>query len=192
MYSRLALLLILSIGALAQNPSAAGPSNTSQEAVVFDLISNHVRYENDGTGQRVTQAVIRIQSEAAVQAYGQLVFGYSSGFESIDVDYVRVRKPDGEVVPTPNSSLQDFAPEVLRSAPMYSDYRERHVTVVGLRPGDVLEYRTTTLITTPLATGEFWYEYRFPKHIAVTQARLEIDVPRTRDLKLKSPNRKFA
>ena len=74
---------------------------------------------------------------------------------------------------------------------MYSDYRERHVTVAGLRPGDVLEYRTTTLITTPLATGEFWYEHRFPTHIAIMKARLEVDVPKTRELKLKSPNRKY-
>jgi len=191
MYSRLALLLILSIGALAQNPSAAGPSNTSQEAVVFDLISNHVRYENDGTGQRVTQAVIRIQSEAAVQAYGQLVFGYNSGFESIDVDYVRVRKPDGEVVPTPNSSLQDFAPEVLRSAPMYSDYREKHVSVVGLRPGDILEYQTTTHVTSSLVPGEFWYEYSFPREAAVKEDRLEIDIPKARTIHLKSPERKY-
>src|SRR5205814_10416054 len=49
----------------------------------------------------------------------------------------------------------------------------------------------TTRITTALATGEFWYEYRFPKHTAVTQARLEIDVPKARELKLKSPNRKY-
>lgn len=158
---------------------------------MIQQLDTRVRYENDGTGLHERTAVIRIQSQAGIEQYGQLVFGYSSATEKLEVNYVRVRKPDGQVVETPAANAQDFAPEVLRSAPMYSDYRERHVTVVGLRPGDVLEYRTTTLITTALATGEFWYEYRFPKHTAVTQARLEIDVPKARELKLKSPKRKY-
>ena len=172
-------------------PPSASPSDTSQEAVVYDQISNRVRYENDGTGERVTSAVIRIQSEAAVQGFGQLVFGYNTGFETLDVDYVRVRKPSGETVATPASSLQDFAPEVLRSAPMYSDYREKHVSVVGLRPGDILEYQTTTHITSSLVPGEFWYEYRFPRNAAFHEDRLEIDVPKARTVHLKSPNRKY-
>jgi len=188
--------LVLFICALLPLPAASQgtrpSSDTSQEAALIQHLDTRVRYENDGTGLHERTAVIRIQSQAGIEQYGQLVFGYSSATEKLEVNYVRVRKPDGQVVETPATNAQDFAPEVLRSAPMYSDYRERHVTVAGLRPGDVLEYRTTTLITTPLATGEFWYEYRFPKHIAVTQARLEIDVPRTRDLKLKSPNRKYA
>ncbi len=172
---------------------AARPSgDTSQEAALIQQLATRVRYENDGTGLHETTSAILMQSQAGVQRYGQLVFGYSSATEQLEVNYVRVRKPGGQVVETPAANAQDFAPEVLQSAPMYSDYRERHVTVVGLRPGDVLEYRTTTHITTPLAAGEFWYEYRFPRHIAVTQVRLEIDIPRTRELKLKSPARKYS
>jgi tetratricopeptide (TPR) repeat protein len=74
---------------------------------------------------------------------------------------------------------------------MYSDYRQRHVTVSGLRPGDLLEYQTTTRMHTALAPGEFWYEYSFPEHLAVTEARLEVDIPKTRDLRVKSPDRKY-
>lgn len=68
-----------------------------------------------------------------MDAFGQLVFGYSTANEDLKIDYVRVRTPDGQLVETPLSSTQDFAPEVLRQAPMYSDYRQRHVSVVGLR-----------------------------------------------------------
>jgi transglutaminase-like putative cysteine protease/Flp pilus assembly protein TadD len=172
-------------------PPPTSPSDTTKEAVVYDQLSNRVRYENDGTGERVTSAVIRIQSEAAVQAFGQLVFGYNTGFETLDVDYVRVRKPGGETVATPASSLQDFAPEILRSAPMYSDYREKHVSVVDLRPGDILEYQTTAHVTASLVPGEFWYEYRFPRNTAFHEDRLEIDVPKARTVHLKSPDRKY-
>jgi tetratricopeptide (TPR) repeat protein/transglutaminase-like putative cysteine protease len=106
------------------------------------------------------------------------------------VEYVRVRKPDGKVVETPESTAQDFAPDVLKEAPMYSDYRQRHISVTALEPGDTLEYRTVTRVITPLAAGNFWYEYTFPKGVAVNEDRLEVDVPKAREVKLKAPVRK--
>lgn len=189
----LCLCLSISFWAAAQTKAAkpGSSADTAQEAAVVELLSTRVHYENDGTGTVEHIRAVRVQSEAGIQQYGQLVFGYSSATEKLDVNYVRVRKPGGQTMETPPGNAQDFAPEILRSAPMYSDYRERHVTVSSLRPGDLLEYSTTTHITTPLAAGEFWYEYNFPKHIAVTEARLEIDVPKARELKLKSPSHEF-
>src|SRR5271165_69274 len=199
------LLCLMATVALAQAPtSSSSPSpspspssspskqktKNAEEAAVFDQIFNRVRFENDGTEVRETEAVVRIQSQAGVEEFGQLIFGYSSATEKLEVEYVRVRKPDGQVVVTPESTAQDFAPDVLKEAPMYSDYRQRHISVAALQPGDTLEYRTVTRVLTPLAAGNFWYEYTFPKGVAVKDDRLEIDVPKARDIKLKAPVRK--
>src|ERR1700742_1297019 len=186
------VLIFSALLAASAIPQNAGPSSdTATEAALIQQFDTRVRYENDGTGLQEVTASILIQSQAGVERYGQLEFGYSSATEKLEVNYVRVRKPNGQIVETPPASAQDFAPEILRSAPMYSDYRERHITVAGLRPGDVLEYRTTNTIQTSLAAGEFWYEYRFPKYAAVAKARLDVDVPKSRELKLKSPKRKY-
>ncbi|MFZ3342885.1 MAG: DUF3857 domain-containing protein [Terriglobales bacterium] len=157
------------------------------EAAIFQRILNRVRFENDGTSLEETEAVVLIQSEAGVHEFGQLVFGYSSATEKLDVEYVRVRKPDGQVIVTPDSTAQDFAPDVLKDAPMYTDYRQRHISVAALRPGDTLEYRTVTRTTTPLAAGNFWYEHTFPKGVVVNEDRLKINVPKAREIKLKTP-----
>jgi uncharacterized protein DUF3857 len=77
---------------------------------VFERFDESVRFEADGGGVRENTAVIRIQSQAGVQALGQLVFGYSTANEDLKVDYVRVRRPDGQLVETPASTVQDFAP----------------------------------------------------------------------------------
>ena len=183
----LVALVFSSLPVLAQ----AAPKDTSQEALVFEKLHTLVRYESDGTGLRQSTAVIHVQSQAGVQALGQLVFGYSSATEKLDVDYVRVRKPDGRVIETPAASAQDFAPEVLRAAPTYSDYRERHVSVAGLQPGDILEYQNSTHVTAALAPHEFWFEHSFTKDAAVREETLELDVPTARTLKLKSPDQKY-
>jgi len=191
------IVCLTTADAWAQAPAPTFPEQktknanaNSEEAAVFERILNHVRFENDGTEVTETEAVVHIQSQAGVEAFGQLVFGYSSATEKLVVEYVRVRKPDGKVVETPESTAQDFAPDVLREAPMYSDYRQRHVSVTALAPGDTLEYRTVTRVFTPLAAGNFWYEYTFPKGVAVNEDRLEVDVPKAREVKLKAPVRK--
>ena len=191
LFSALLLCVALTVALRSQVPSSTNQPATSDEAVVFDRMDNLVRFEDDGTGVRETTAVIRVQSQAGVQELGQLIFGSSSATEKLDVDYVRVRKPDGRVVETPASTAQDFAPEVLREAPTYSDYRERHVSVAGLQAGDVLEYHTVTHVTTPLAPHEFWYEHSFSKEVAVHEELLRIDIPKARTVKLKSPERKY-
>ncbi len=187
------IVCLTTADALAQaapSSSSKAKTNNAEEAAVFERILNRVRFENDGTEVSEAEAVVRIQSQAGVEEFGQLVFGYSSATEKLEVEYVRVRKPDGQVVVTPESTAQDFAPDVLKEAPMYSDYRQRHISVAALQPGDTLEYRTVTRVLTPLAAGNFWYEATFPKGVVVTEDRLEIDVPKSREVKLKTPARK--
>src|SRR5258707_5994695 len=194
-----AILWMMSADAVAQVPAPSSQktnsansnaNSNSEEAAVFERILNRVHFENDGTEVSETEAVVRIQSQAGVEEFGQLVFGYSSATEKLDVEYVRVRKPDGQVVVTPESTAQDFAPDVLKEAPMYSDYRQRHISVAGLQPGDALEYRTVTRVLTPLAAGKFREEDKFSKSVVGNEDRVEIKIPRARDVKLKGPTRK--
>jgi transglutaminase-like putative cysteine protease/tetratricopeptide (TPR) repeat protein len=181
----LLFLCICVVVPLRAQTAPAATLDTSQEAVVYERMDDLARFEDDGSALYETTAVIRAQSRAGVTALGQLVFGYSAATEELKIDYVRVRKPDGRVVETPPANAQDFALDVLRDAPTYSDYRERHVSVVNLQPGDVLEYHTVTDVR-PLAPREFWYEHVFPKNLVVLEAQLQIDVPKSREVKLKS------
>ena len=66
--------------ALAQASASSASkqkTNNSDEAAVFERILNRVHFENDGTEVSETEAVVRIQSQAGVEEFGQLVFGYS-------------------------------------------------------------------------------------------------------------------
>ena len=186
------LVLVLTIQVPAQSTSSSTEKpDPAKEAFVYERIFNRIRFENDGTGTRESEAVVRVQSQAGVQALGQLILGYSAATENLEVSYVRVRKPDGRVVETSAAGAQDLAPEILQQAPMYSDYRQRHISVASLQAGDVLEYRTVIHVTTPVVAGQFWYEHSFPRRMFVNEDRLEIDVPKSRELKLKSPDRKY-
>src|SRR5579863_8351766 len=78
-------------------------SDLSKEPYVFELLERNIRLEADGKGQRDLAFRVRIQSESAVQEFGLLVYPYASSFETLDVVYVRVLRPDGTIIETPPS-----------------------------------------------------------------------------------------
>src|SRR5438046_6286727 len=138
------------------------------------------RFDADGTGRKETIARIRVQSEAGVQQWGQLQEGYNSASERVEIPYVRVLKQDGSVMKAGEDSVQDLSAPIEREAPVYTDYRQKHITVPGLRPGEVLEYDMVTVIHTPLAAGQFWMDYDFDQNNMILDEQLEDDVPAER------------
>ncbi|MEY2395000.1 MAG: hypothetical protein QOF94_1345 [Acidobacteriaceae bacterium] len=158
----------------------------SQEAFVVEQYRSSYRFESDGTGRRETIARIKVQSEAGVQQWGQIQIGYNSANERVEIAYVRVVKADGSIVKAGDDAVQDLTAPVEREAPVYTDYRQKHITVPGLRPGEVLEYDMVTMIHTPLAAGQFWADYDFDKNNIMLKEELEVDVPSDRPVKLKN------
>ena len=125
-------------------PTAAPKApDVSKEALVFDQLQTRIRMEADGTGTRETIARIRILADAGVKAMAVLTFTYTAQNQQVDIGYVRVKKPDGSVVVTPDYNVQDMPADVTREAPMYSDIHQKHVAVKGLGVGDTLEYQMT-------------------------------------------------
>ena len=165
-------------------PGAKAP-DYSQESFVIEQMHSHYRFEADGTGRKETKARIRVQSEAGVQQWGQLQEGYNSANERVEIPYVRVLKEDGSVVKAGDDAVQDLSAPIEREAPVYTDYRQKHITVPGLRPGEVLEYDMVTVIHTPLAAGQFWADYEFDNSNITLDETIDVDVPVGRNLKLK-------
>ena len=175
--------------AQSQSPTAVKP-DYSREAFVSEQDVTRVVFENDGTARRETTARIRIQSDAGVQRYGLLTLPYESLTGTMDIDYVRVLKPDGSRVLTPPDSVQDMPSETTRQAPFYSDLREKHIAVKGLSVGDTLEFQAHWQTTKPLAPGHFWFSYNFSHDFILLHEELQISVPRDRAVKWKTPDLK--
>ena len=185
--------LVLSVFSFSQTKPAttqaaekAASTAHGDEAFVVEQLRNSYRFETNGTGKHEVYAKIRVQSEAGVQQWGQVVVGYNSASESIEIPYLRVLKKEGATVTAPADAIQDLSTPIEREAPVYTDFRQKHITVPGLRPGDTLEYDVLRVIHTPLAPGQFWMEHDFDTHNIVLEEHLEVDVPKERAVKLKT------
>ena len=189
--------LSLPAGTFAQNhppatrshataPPKKASADYSREPFVIEKYVTTARFENDGTGEQVLAARIRVQSDAGAKQLHELVFDYNSSYEQIDIRFVRVHKSDGTQVSADTDAVKDTAITATRDAPAYADAKEKHVAVPALVPGDELEYEISTRIVTPRAPGEFWYQHTFLDSAIVLDERLEISVPETRKVILES------
>lgn len=184
----LATLLLMTAAALAQGAPtpAANKTDYTEEPFVLERYQTSVRFEKDGTSRRTTDVRVKVQSELGVEQWGQVVIGYNSANEKLEMTSLRVLKKDGSVVTAGAEAAQDMTAQVARDAPMYTDYREKHITVPSLRPGDTLEYEYVTATTTPLAKDQFWFNYEFMRVPITLSETVEISVPEGVALKLKT------
>lgn len=169
--------------------ASASPSTDdayAKEPYVYELVKTTVRFEPDGKGHRDLIFRVRIQSESAVHEFGLLAYSFASRFESLEVVYVRVRKPDGTVIETPASDVQELDSTVSREAPMYTDEREKHIAVKSLTAGDVLEGHLHWIVNEPIAAGHFWFDYSYFHEGICLNEILEFDLPRSVPVKFRN------
>jgi hypothetical protein len=93
-------------------------TDLSKEAVVYEQVRGHLRYDADGSGSNVTYARIRVQSYAGVQRVGQLIFNYDSANAQLEVRLIRVTKSDGKIVVAGPEAIQDMTSPIARLRPL--------------------------------------------------------------------------
>jgi predicted Zn-dependent protease/transglutaminase-like putative cysteine protease len=188
------LVLLLAFRGYAQQPGTSAtakpapsvPIDYTDESYVIQKYSTDVTYAADGTGDRLITVQLKVQSEAAVRQFGVLEFSYESRNEHVDFNYVRVRKPDGSVIATPETDAQDQPAEVTREAPFYSDLRAKQLPVKSLSVGDQLEYQIHQVRTVAAAPGQFWYTQTFVRDAVVLQETASLNVPKSKYVQVES------
>jgi Domain of Unknown Function with PDB structure (DUF3857)/Transglutaminase-like superfamily len=170
----------------AAQPNAVKVPDVSKEGLVLERASTRIRVEADGTGTRETITRTRILADSGVKALAVLAFTYTASNQQIEIGYVRVTKPDGTVVTTPDYNIQDMPADVSRTAPMYSDIHQKHIAVKGLGVGDILESDVTLRMVKPEIPGQFWMAYSFERNLIVLDEQLDLDLPADKEFTVAS------
>lgn len=179
--------LVLGLAAIsfADQPKGNNP-DYSKEAFIINSTETHVRFRADGTAERVQTTSVKIQSQAGAEAWGVLGADYAADYEHVDVRFVRVHKADGNMIETPNGTAQDLPAAVTRTAPMYSDLKQKQIPVKALGVGDTLEYEFAYTQDKPLVPGQFWFTYDFTRKSVVLKEVLEVRCPAAKQPKVAS------
>jgi tetratricopeptide (TPR) repeat protein len=157
-------------------PILAKPDLSGQEAVM-EKMALVVRYAKDGSCVRTLTVREHVLSNAGVRDAGIVSIPFASSAETVTFDYVRVRKPSGELVETLAEDAQEMAAPVTESAPMYSDLRVKQLPIRSLSVDDTVEYQVTVHATDTDAPGQHSFVMDFMTGIPVQEQTIELRVP---------------
>ena len=159
----------------------------SKEPYVIEKYTTKFQYGGDGLQTRTVLARVHIQSAVAAQKFSQLSFEYDSTEETLQFRSVQILAQDGSRKNIPTETATNGTATVAVDAPAYSAYRAKSIAIPNLQPGDTLEYEIASHSNHPEPNGPFWLQYTFLADAIVLAETLEIDVPNSRHVALKSP-----
>src|SRR6266850_1132842 len=162
----------------------AAPSEKEANPAQIELLETRYRFEANGDSRKEVHARVHINSELGVRQFARLNFDYNRAFQSIDIPLVRITHPSGGTADILPSAITDNPNPAVINAPAYQDVRVKSVRVLGLAPGDNLEYRVITTVSHHPLAPDFWLDHSFDRTGIVSQEFFETDVPASRKVQL--------
>ena len=165
-----------------EKPDAKTPAPTEpqQNPYQIELLETRYRFEANGDSRKEVHTLVHINNELGVRQFARLNFDYNRSFQSIEIPLVHITHPSGGTADILPSAITDNPNPAVVNAPVYQDVRVKSVRILGLEPGDTLEYRVITSTTHHPLAPDFWLDHSFDRSGVVSQESFELDLPASR------------
>jgi hypothetical protein len=162
---------------------ADAPEKTENPAQI-ELLETRYRFEVNGDSRKEVHTRVHINSELGVRQFARLNFDYNRSFQSVEIPLVHITHPGGGTADILPSAITDNPNPAVINAPAYQDVRVKSVRILGLAPGDNVEYRVVTIVTHHPLAPDFWLDHFFDRSSVVSQELFEINLPPSRKVQL--------
>ena len=133
--------------------------------------------EPDGRTRNTTRQVVQILKPQGAEAYRERRFTWNPEHQKFTVNWMRVVKPNGEVISDHPEQVQDSDVPAEMGVPMYTATKVRRMSLSGLDSGTILDFSITTETDASMMPGEFFVSWRVTTPTYVVRSNLEVDVP---------------
>ena len=170
---------------------AVRPEDHPEESSMFLLDDGIVRLEADGRSRKTYRQVVQILKEDAVDNEQEQSFSYAPGHQRLTVNWIRVVKPNGEIVSAKPTHMQESDVPAEMGDPVYSDTRVIRASLSGVAVGTLVDYSYTIEELKPPRPGDFYSWWGISTGLAVGRSRFIVDVPATMKMNIHERNLRF-
>ncbi len=156
---------------------AVDPADYPSDDYVYLLDDGVLRFEADGRGVRTYRQIVQILTREGAEHWGERTFGYLEGAERLTINWIKVVRPNGDVISDKPTHEQEGPAPVATEAPVYSDAKVRRVSIGGIAPGTLLDFNWAIERIEPVLPGDFYTGWRVTTGLLVRRSRLILDVP---------------
>ncbi|HEX2779274.1 MAG TPA: DUF3857 domain-containing transglutaminase family protein, partial [Gemmatimonadaceae bacterium] len=163
-----------------------------EETFVYLLDDGVVRYETDGRGSATYRQVVQILSEDAVENWSEQSFSYAPDREKLTVNWIRVLKPNGEVISAKPTIEQKSDVPASTSSPVYEERKVLRYSLSGVAPGTLVDFSYTRERLKPYLAGDFFDSWSVTTGRTTRRSRFIVDVPASMTPKIRERSLNFA
>jgi hypothetical protein len=162
----------------------ADSAPTEKNAAQIELLETTYRFETNGDSRKEVHTRVRINNELGVRQFARLNFDFNRSFQTLEIPLVHITHPSGGSADILPSAITDNPNPAVVDAPAYQDVRVKSVRILGLQPGDLLEYRVVTTTSHHPLAPDFWLDHTFDRTGVVSEEIFELDLPASRKTKI--------
>ncbi len=159
----------------AQTPESS--EKTPELPAQIELLETRVRFETNGDSRKEVHTRVHINNELGARQFARLAFDYNRSFQQIEFPQVRITHASGGTADILPSAVSDQPNPAVVNAPDFQDVRAKSIRILGLAPGDTLEYRVTTTTSHHPLAPHFWLDHTFDRSGLLAEQILELDLP---------------
>ena len=153
------------------------PVETEKNPAQIELLETKCRFESNGDSRKEVHARVRINNELGARQFARLNFDFNRSFQSVEIPLVRITHARGGIADILPSAITDNPNPAVVDFPAYHDVRVKSVRILGLAPGDLLEYRVITTTTHHPLAPDFWFSHTFDRSGVALQQTLTLTLP---------------
>lgn len=155
----------------------AKPAAEPEIPAQIELLETHIRFEANGDSRKEVHARVKINNELGVRQFARLNFDFNRSFESVEIPLVHITHASGGSADILPSAITDQPNPAVVNAPAYQDVRIKSIRILGLEPGDLLEYRVVTITSHHPLAPDFWFQHTFDRTGVVLREDLTLELP---------------
>lgn len=172
--------LILSSPSQKDYPEASG---------IYLLVDEKVRLEENNSMINEDHYVVKVLNDRGKEKFGEIIIGYDSTYEKIELEYARTIKSDGTVVTVGDKNIRDVS--IYLNYPLYSNARARIISMPELAVGSVIEYKVKIIKNQLPNKKDFNTPYWLQADEPIVLQRCVINIPENRMLNYKVINGEY-
>jgi len=156
---------------------AVNPAEHEGDPFVYLLDDGVVVYQANGQSKRTYHQVVQILTQDGVEGWAEQRFSFEPGHQKLTVNWIRVVKPNGEVVSAEPSHIQDSDVPATMGNPVYADRKVRRASLSGVAVGTIVDYSYTIEELKPYRPGDFLTSWSITTGLPTRRSRFIVDMP---------------
>ncbi|HDZ76553.1 MAG TPA: DUF3857 domain-containing protein [Candidatus Omnitrophica bacterium] len=152
-------------------------------------VKEEVEILDDNTSVSTVYAIVKILNDRGKEGFSEILLGYDSTYEKVELEFARTIKPDGTAIQVGDKNIRDVSRYL--NFPLYSNARIKIISMPEVAAGNFIEYKARIYSSKLVADKHFSVRYFLQESNPVLYSSFKLITPPERKVNKRILNSQF-